>query len=112
MRRHTAIFLPGRDSMIDAKVLPDLTEGQLAIVSIERAETVPSGWYTQPLFHDADNEVVHARTWQYAGHTSQIKREGDYLLTTAAGNPILIIRGKDGALRAFFNVCRHRGGPL
>jgi len=84
----------------------------LKIVPLERAETIPSGWYTDSQFHEFDREVLFATTWQYVGHNSQLKNPGDYTTATAAGNPLLIIRGKDNIVRAFFNVCRHRGGPL
>ena len=84
----------------------------LVIKRLERAETIPSRWYTDPASHSADNGAIHSTTWQYVGHTSQVEGPGDYLLGTAAGNPLIVVRGKDNILRAFFNVCRHRGGPL
>jgi choline monooxygenase len=91
---------------------PRLRKEDLAIKPIERAETIPSRWYTGPEFHDADMNLIFARSWQYAGSVSQVMNPGDYLLASAANNPVIIIRGKDGVLRGFYNVCRHRGGPL
>jgi choline monooxygenase len=84
----------------------------LASQPLERAETIPSAWYTDPRFHAIDSELVFARTWQNVGHTAQVAQEGQYLVATVADDPVIVVRGKDGALRAFFNVCRHRGGPL
>jgi choline monooxygenase len=46
------------------------------------------------------------------GHVSQLPLPGDYLLGTVGHESVLVIRGKDSKLRAFYNVCRHRGGPL
>jgi choline monooxygenase len=98
--------------MITHPTLPDLTEQHLQIVPIERAETIPSRWYTDPRFHEIDREYVFARTWQNVGHVGQAQNAGDFFVATVAQNPIIVVRGKDGELRAFYNVCRHRGGPL
>ncbi len=84
----------------------------LKTLPIERSETIPSGWYTQPEFHEIDKQHIFSQTWQYVGSLSQLPRAGEYILGVAAENPILIIRGRDDVVRAFFNVCRHRGGPL
>jgi len=92
--------------------LPNLTPETLQTVPIERAETIPSAWYTDPAFHAWDNESIFSRYWQCAGHVSRISRAGDYFLIDVAGNPLIVVRGKEGQARAFYNVCRHRGGPL
>jgi choline monooxygenase len=93
-------------------LLPDVTQRELRIKPIERAETIPSSWYTTPPFHDVDKKVIFSRTWQYVGSLDHIKNVGDYFTATVAENPIIVVRGKDNQVRAFFNVCRHRGGPL
>ncbi|MBI1807664.1 MAG: Rieske 2Fe-2S domain-containing protein [Ignavibacteria bacterium] len=82
------------------------------IVPIERSETIPSRLYTEPRYHDFDKQHLFPETWQYVGHVSRVQNHGDYLAGTVADNPVIIVRGKDNLLRAFFNVCRHRGGPL
>lgn len=79
---------------------------------LERAETIPSRWYVDPEFHAFDQEALFARTWQYVGHEAQLPNPGDYLRAEVSGEPVVVVRGKDGVVRAFFNVCRHRGGPL
>jgi len=84
----------------------------LAIVPIERAHTIPSGWYTSPEQFEFDREAIFARSWQYLGASANLDGPGRYISSTVAGNPVLVVRGKDGVLRAFYNVCRHRGGPL
>src|SRR5713101_1705402 len=84
----------------------------LSIKPLEQSETIPSSWYTDPNFLEVDMQCVFSQTWQYAGHVTQVLHRGDYVLTTVGGNPAIIIRGKDDIVRAFFNVCRHRGGPL
>lgn len=92
--------------------LPDFTDANLATEPIERSETIPSSWYTRPEMHEADRTWIFARSWQYAGPASKVRSAGEFATALVAGNPILLVRGKDGILRAFYNVCRHRGGPL
>jgi choline monooxygenase len=57
-------------------------------------------------------ETVFARTWQYAGHIADLLEAGSYLTATAGDQPVLVLRGDDGEIRAFRNVCRHRGSQL
>ena len=92
--------------------LPDFTSEHLAVQPIERSETIPSSWYTDVRMHKTDCDGIHTKTWQYICHISRLPDPGNYLTATIAGNPIILVRGKDSQLRAFYNVCRHRGGPL
>jgi choline monooxygenase len=88
------------------------SDRDLDILPVERAETIPAAWYREPAFHAFDREAVFARTWQHVGHVSQIPHVGDHLVAMVANRPILVVRGEDGRARAFYNVCRHRGGPV
>ena len=92
--------------------LPDLTDAALAITPVERSETIPSSWYVDPRFHAVDRDAVFARSWQGIGHVSMVPNPGDYFTATIADNPVIVLRDREGTLRAFYNVCRHRGGPL
>lgn len=96
----------------NSAVLPDVTPQTLAVSPLERAETIPSAWYTDTRFHDFEQEHIFARTWQYAGAASQIPATGDFMRTSVAGNPLVLVRAEGGHIHAFYNVCRHRGGPL
>jgi choline monooxygenase len=98
--------------MVDKNALRNLIERDLEIQPLEKAETIPSSWYTDPQFHQLEKECIFARTWQGIGHLGQVQNPGDYFLATIAGNPVIVVRDKDQQLRAFYNVCRHRGGPL
>jgi choline monooxygenase len=91
---------------------PVIRKRDLAVRPIARAETIPSEWYTSPAFFELDRERVIARSWQYLGPSSGLDATGSYLSAGVAGNPLVVVRGNDGALRGFYNVCRHRGGPL
>lgn len=95
-----------------ADTLPDLTEETLHIVPLQQSETIPSSWYTDPRYHAFDQKTVFGKTWQYIGHENRLAHAGDYLSLTIAGHPVVVVRNKDGDLRGFYNVCRHRGGPL
>jgi choline monooxygenase len=79
---------------------------------LERAETIPSHWYFAEDVYTFEQEALFSRTWQYVGSADQCASIGSFITAEVAGNPIIIIRGKDSVLRAFYNVCRHRGGPL
>ena len=73
---------------------------------------IPTGRYTDPGFHELEKERVFARSWLFAGHESEWPEPGSYRLTTRSGAPIVVVRGDDGVLRAFYNACRHRGAPV
>ena len=98
--------------MLDPSLFPDLTARELESAPIARAETIPSAWYTEPRFHELDREAVLAASWQHVGDLAQVREPGGSIAAEVAGNPVLVVRGDDGELRAFYNVCRHRGGPL
>ncbi len=92
--------------------LPPIDAEAFETEPIERAETIPASWYTDPAFHAFDRQAVFARTWQYVAHGSQLAFRGNYVTACVAHDPVLLVRGKDDVVRAFYNVCRHRGGPL
>lgn len=71
--------------------------------------TLPWGWYSDPAFARRESERIFARTWQYVGHTGEVAEPGSYFATWAGEIPVVVTRARDGELRAFLNVCRHRG---
>src|SRR6185437_10420978 len=79
---------------------------------LERARTIPNTWYTSADVYAREREHVFARSWQVVGRAEQVQHPGSYLTANIAGEPILVVRGDDGVLRAFFNVCRHRAAPI
>ena len=91
---------------------PELGPAALAPCPLERAATIPSTWYTDPRFHDLDREAVFAPAWHYLGAAERVARPGEAICGTVAGEPVMAVRDREGVLRAFYNVCRHRGGPL
>jgi choline monooxygenase len=79
---------------------------------LERAHTIPAPWYTDTRLAALENSAIFARTWQMAGRSGQIIRPGDFVTTEIAGEPIIVVRGAAGALRAFYNVCRHHAAAV
>jgi phenylpropionate dioxygenase-like ring-hydroxylating dioxygenase large terminal subunit/AcrR family transcriptional regulator len=75
-------------------------------------ETLATWMYHHPEFHELEKEYVFRRHWLLVGHVSEVAKPGDYLTLDAADERALIIRGRDGALRAFHNVCLHRASRL
>jgi choline monooxygenase len=75
--------------------------------SLADAYTIPAGWYTDARVGDLERNTVFARNWQVVGRTDQIAKPGQFLTASVAGEPIVVVRGSDNQLRAFFNVCRH-----
>jgi choline monooxygenase len=59
-----------------------------------------------------ERERIFSRTWQLIGPASRLPEPGSYVATELAGLKLFVLRGRDGALRAFRNVCRHRGARL
>jgi len=69
-------------------------------------------FYTDDTVFEADMEHVISRKWLVAGHVSRIPNRGDYFLYKIGSEQIIVIRENDTSIRAFFNVCRHRGSIL
>jgi choline monooxygenase len=74
--------------------------------------TLPFAWYSDEELLRRERAKIFARSWQYGGRAERVAQPGSFLATDAGGIPILVVRGKDGELRAFINVCRHRGAVL
>jgi choline monooxygenase len=89
-----------------------IAPADLEIHPVERAETIPARWYRDPAFVTLERDAVFARTWQHVAHVSQLREPGDHVTATVAGRPVMVVRAADGRLHGFYNVCRHRGGPI
>ncbi|WP_176599246.1 aromatic ring-hydroxylating dioxygenase subunit alpha [Sphingobium sp. 15-1] len=73
---------------------------------------LPAGRYTDQRFWDLEQKYFWPKTWVCAGREEQVRTPGDYLQFQKLGRDIVIVRGQDGNLRAFYNTCQHRGGPV
>jgi choline monooxygenase len=152
---------PKHARMNQPKPRPDfINSADLSQQPIQRADTLPSSWYTEPGMLLVENAAVFGLEWQLAGHLSQLEAPGSSLCIEVAGEPVIVVRDikanrtlsqddihqigniepvnrpesdetaahsaesphpdnstvqnpvDDHGVRAFFNVCRHRGGPL
>lgn len=74
--------------------------------------TLPARLYGCPDAWARERTGVFGRAWLFLGHEAEAPEPGDWIATDIAGHRLLMVRGADGALRAFHNVCRHRAGPL
>lgn len=81
-------------------------------VPLEAAWLPPKSWYTDSRFFDLECETVFKNNWLIAARSDQFKKAGDFVAGSMAGEPYVVVRGEDGALRAFFNVCRHHAAVV
>lgn len=79
---------------------------------LAEAHTIPAPWYLDPAMEQLEQQQVFAANWQAIGRIDQVAHAGDYFTAEFAGEPILAVRGADGHLRAFFNVCRHHAAAV
>jgi len=79
---------------------------------LSQASTIPAAWYVDARIADLERLSVFSKTWQLVARTEQLKASGQFISTTIAGEPIVVVRGNDGVLRAFYNVCRHHAAAV
>lgn len=69
-------------------------------------------YYTDPKIFEIENAGLLAKTWQFAGHVSQVENIGDYFTFSIAGEQLFCVRDRSGEIRAYYNVCQHRAHEL
>ena len=79
---------------------------------IERGLTLPADWYTDESVLEREQELIFGHAWQYVGPLDDLARPGDFLTARLGRVPVIVVRDRDEELRAFVNVCRHRGSEL
>jgi choline monooxygenase len=79
---------------------------------LRQAETMPAWCYTSEEFYRREVERIFMKVWNFLGAADQLQKPGDYFTVDFAGVPIIVLRDRDGAPRAFANSCRHRGTAL
>lgn len=80
--------------------------------TLDQGHTLPAAWYTDPAIFAREKERIFHRSWQYVGLTEQVTQPGDFFTCTLGDVPLVVTRDEAGTLRAFINVCRHRGSEL
>ena len=76
------------------------------------ARTLPGRYYTAPEVQAEEREQIFRGRWICVGRAADFASGGEYRLAEVAGDPLIILRDRQGTLRAFYNVCRHRGTRL
>jgi phenylpropionate dioxygenase-like ring-hydroxylating dioxygenase large terminal subunit len=93
--------------------LAEMIDAYKPATPLAQASSIPASWYVDPRMLDLERRTVFARSWQCVGRADQVRRAGDYLsCELPGGEPVLVIRGADERLRAFFNVCRHHAAAV
>jgi choline monooxygenase len=77
-----------------------------------RSRTLPGYFYSDARVLEEEKRRIFYKTWQLAGHVTEVPSPGDYVTADIAGQSVFVMRGKDGRLAAFFNVCQHRAHEL
>lgn len=90
---------PGEDSRTIAELIADQKPGY----------ALAQRFYTDPSIYALEIERIVMRNWILAGHVSEFQEPGDFKVLSVAHESAILVRGKDGTIRGFANVCRHRG---
>jgi choline monooxygenase len=79
---------------------------------LAEASTIPAPWYVDSRIAELEAGAVFSKTWQMVGRVEQVERPGQFVTANVAGEPIVVVRGNDGVLRGFYNVCRHHAAAV
>jgi choline monooxygenase len=94
------------EQMLDSKQYANVLKPPL------EAENLPPWCYTEDAFYRLEVERIFLKVWNFVGRMDLMPNPGDYLATDVAGIPIIVVRDREGTVRAFANSCRHRGTQL
>jgi phenylpropionate dioxygenase-like ring-hydroxylating dioxygenase large terminal subunit len=79
---------------------------------LEEAWTIPAPWYFDERIAELERASVFSATWQVVGRVDQVRDNGQFFTAQLADEPLVVARGEDGQLRAFYNVCRHHAAAV
>ncbi len=77
--------------------------------NVQFSPTLPYSRYVDPEVFNEESKKIFRKNWILVGHASQVEKVGDFMTLDIAGEPIIVSHGTDGELRAFYNICPHRG---
>jgi carnitine monooxygenase subunit len=80
--------------------------------SPERSLSLPPSFYYEKRFMELERDEIFHKSWQFLCHGEKLRERGNYVSGTVMGRSVFAVRGQDGVVRAFYNVCRHRGHEL
>ena len=90
----------------------EIIEGYNADAPLAEASTIPAPWYTDARLFELEKQTVFSNSWQLVARIDQLRAAGDFVTTEIAAEPVVIVRGHDDKIRAFFNVCRHHAAAV
>ncbi|HZQ70942.1 MAG TPA: aromatic ring-hydroxylating dioxygenase subunit alpha [Terriglobales bacterium] len=79
---------------------------------LSEASTISAPWYVDDRIAELERQTVFSHSWQMVGRIEQVEKPGQFVSATVAGEPIVVVRGNDGVLRGFYNVCRHHAAAV
>lgn len=94
------------------RVEPHPTTRHAEIVDVAGTRTLPAYYYTDPAVLEIERDELFFRQWHYVCHAGRLVQPGDYVTGTLFDQDYFLVRGQDGEIRAFYNVCAHRGHRL
>jgi choline monooxygenase len=95
-----------------ASTIQEIVDSYNAGTSLDQASTIPADWYVDPRIAVLEERTVFSRNWMVVGRAEQVAEPGAYLTGEVAGERIVVVRGSDHVLRAFYNVCRHHAAAV
>ncbi len=98
--------------MIPQNALKNILAAYDANAPLPEASTIPAPWYVDPRIAELEAGTVFSKTWQMVGRVEQVEAPGQFVTANVAGEPIVVVRGNDGLLRGFYNVCRHHAAAV
>jgi len=82
---------------------------EASVGAVDEACLLPAAVYTSPEFFEFERQAIFGNEWLCVGRADQVPQPGDYMTITMAGEPLLVVRDKDGSINVLSAVCRHRG---
>jgi choline monooxygenase len=98
--------------MIPRSTIESILASYDADASLSEASTIPAPWYVDSRIAELEDNAVFSKTWQMVGRIEQVEKVGQFVTASVAGEPIVVVRGNDGVLRGFYNVCRHHAAAV
>ena len=94
------------------ETVADMIAGYDTSAPLAEASTIPAPWYVDARIAELERKTVFSRSWQVMGRVDQVAHPGQFVTAQIAGEPLVAVRGNDGVLRAFYNVCRHHAAAV
>jgi len=96
-----------------SETLQTVVESYDPHADLAEASTIPASWYVDRRILELEHQTAFSRTWLCIGRLDQVQVSGQYISAEMpSGDPVVVVRGNDGILRGFFNVCRHHAAAV